>query len=60
MTKFILFIAGIVTMYLSITGKLIQYVKIKDPIAEIYIFILGLIMTGLSLIYIFEQPYKNR
>jgi hypothetical protein len=59
MTKFILFITGIFIMYLSITGKLIQYINIKEPITEIYIFIIGFTMTVLSLIYNSNKEYKK-
>jgi len=60
MTKLILFITGIFIMYISITGKLIQYINIKEPIAEIYIFIIGFIMCILSLMYNSNKLSKNR
>jgi hypothetical protein len=60
MTKLILFITGIFIMYISITGKLIQYINIKEPIAEIYIFIIGFIMSILSLMYNSNKLSKNR
>lgn len=47
-------------MYISITGKLIQYINIKEPIAEIYIFIIGFIMCILSLMYNSNKLSKNR
>lgn len=55
MTKFILLISGILLMYLSISGKLVNLINIKEPLTEIYVFILGLLMFVLSIIYIFNK-----
>ena len=60
MTKFILFLSGLIMMYSSVTGKLKDIWNIKEPLAEVYICILGFLMVCLSVFYFTNQnPGKN-